>query len=285
MSGVDAQLRALVEAVTIESAGLARVVDVRGGVRDVSVANERGPFLGLAEALYSGHYNMRREPGPSTGDDAEVFLNALRAANRLPQRFAAGAPLPREGITGQGGHYVMFGRAMTLAQTGRQVRFYWNLPPAGAAPFVGAVTERLERMRIPFQAKVPVHPAGYERSDSGVLYLGDDDLAVACDAIEDVHAAVRPLLRDGVPLFALPLGRGVGFAESPPSGDSFGMHRCDLIAEGMVRAFERGAHSVDERTQIVRERLTAYGFDLERFAFNPTARYPYRFPRLEEDAA
>jgi hypothetical protein len=171
------------------------------------------------------------------------------------------------------------------AATGRQVRFYWNLDAAGGAPFVREISARFDRARMPFQAKVPVHPDGYMRTDGGVLYLGDEDVEAATDAIAAAYRALRAHVHDEVPRFTHELAPGLSFAESPNTGDSFGMHRCDLIAEGLVRACERGADGEDARLTVVRERLIAYGFDLDRFAFNPTSRYPYRFDALTEAAA
>jgi len=283
VSSYEAQLRALAEAVEIVAPGLARVTDVRGGVRETAVAGERGPFMGLAAALYAARYNACEDASPALED--ATFLPALAGANVIPQRFTAAGPAQREGVTGPGGHYVIFGRPVVMAQSGRQVRFYWNLTSQGGAPFVRAVGAAFERFRMPFQAKVPAHAGGYARTDGGVLYLADEDVDVACDAIEDVYGRVRPFLRDDVPLFALGLAPGVAFAESPPNGESFGMHRCDLVAEGLVRAHERGERDVAARVATVRERLVEYGLDVERLAFNPATRYPYRFPRFAAEAA
>jgi HopA1 effector protein family len=286
----DAQLREIAEAVTLTAADSAQVATLGGTVQTVAVANARGPFLGLAEMLYATRYNVPRASAPpapaglAVDDDPEAFLRALRGANALRQRYDRGMPVARESITSQYGHYVLFGQPMHEAGTGRQVRFYWNLAVEGATAFVHEIATRFERARIPFQAKLPVHPAGYVRTDTGVLYLGDDDVEAATDPIRATHAALRPFLGAEAPFFTLPLAPGLAFAESPPNGDSFGLHRCDLIAEGLVRAFEQGAADADARLAAVRERLTKYGLDLERLAFNPASRYPYRLGALAEAA-
>jgi HopA1 effector protein family len=276
----DAQLRAIVDAVTIETAGYARVRAADGSVADVAVTNERGPFLGLAEMLYGTHYNLPRTSVRVPADDPQQFQALLRAANGVRYRVVDGILVPREMITAPYGHYVVLGRPVHNAITGRQVRFYWNIDASGAATLLRELSARFERARVPFQAKVPVVPSGYGRVDTGVLYLGDEDVAVAIDFVAAAYAALGGAVRPDLPLFALPLAPGLAFAESPPNGDSFGMHRCDLIAEGLVRAFERGASTVDERLAVVRERLTEYGLDVERLAFNPMTRYPYRFGAL-----
>jgi hypothetical protein len=278
------QLREIAAGTSLLSAESARIVTRAGTVVETAIANARGPWLGLADALYAAYYNAPGRPIFRSTADPDTFLTALRAANALRQRYEGGQPLPREAITSQYGHYSMLGRPMHDAGTGRQVRFYWNLTVEAGPAFVAEITRRFERARIPFQAKLPVHPAGFSRTDGGVLYLGDDDVDAAIDPILATHAALRPALRDEVPFFSLPLAAGLSFAESPPNGDSFGMHRCDLIAEALVRANERGAEGSEERYAAVRDRLTAYGLEIGRLAFNPTSRYPYRLAAFEAAA-
>ena len=275
-----AQLERISGAVTIETAGYARVAGRGGGVTEIAVANERGPFLGLAETLYGTHYNAPRAPAAPSDADPEVFLAALRAANGVGHRVVNGMLAQREITTSPYGHYAVLGRPVHDAWTGRQVRFYWNVAAEGGPVLLRELSSRFEYGRVPFQAKVPVVPSGYDRVDAGVLYLSDEDVAVAAHVVASAYAALGGAIRPDVPLFTLRLAPGLGFAESPPTGDSFGMHRCDLIAEGLVRAFERGATSPKERAAVVRERLTEYGLDVERLAFNPAACYPYRFGAL-----
>ncbi|HTD35493.1 MAG TPA: T3SS effector HopA1 family protein [Candidatus Elarobacter sp.] len=276
----DAQLRTIVDAVAIETAGTARVTARDGAAVEVTIANERGPFLGLAEMLYGTQYNVPRTPVATSDAEPERFLAELRAANRVPHRVVQGALAQREMITAPTGHYVVLGRPVRNASTGRQVRFYWNVSADGGPLLVRELSSRFEYGRVPFQAKVPVVPSGYDRVDTGVLYLNDEDVAVAAQLVAAVYAALGRTVRPDVPLFTQRLAPGLAFAESPPTGDSFGMHRCDLIAEGLVRAFERGASGAEERVAVVRERLTEYGLDAERLALNAAARYPYRFGAL-----
>ncbi|HEV3087273.1 MAG TPA: T3SS effector HopA1 family protein [Candidatus Elarobacter sp.] len=286
MNAYEAQLRAIAGAVEIVSAERARVRSALGERSEVAIANERGAFLGLAEALYAGHYSALSYAAPVPGVAPDAFFAELRAANPIGTRYQGGAYLaPRETVSSPFGHYVILGRTIHDASSGRQVRFYWSLAPQGAATFLREIGTRLERRRIPFQAKVPARPDGYGRTDAGVLYLGDEDVAAASDAIAATYRAVRANLRAPVPLFARELAPGLSFAESPPTRDSFGMHRCDLIAEGLVWAFERNAANDEARFGVLCERLTKYGFDLDSFERNPSSRYPYPLDAIVAEAA
>ncbi|HEY6236541.1 MAG TPA: T3SS effector HopA1 family protein [Candidatus Elarobacter sp.] len=270
------QLRALAGAVAVVAPDLAEVVTADGRALRTTVANARGPFLGLADVLYGTFYNAPRTPVATSNADPIAFEAALRTANAIPRRFFDGTEIAREMVTAPTGHYVLLGRAVHDALTGRQVRFYWNLAADAGPAFVHELSTRFERGHIPFQAKLPVVPQGFARIDTGVLYLSDDDVEVALDAVAGAYAALRGAMRPDVPLFTHEVAPGLGFAESPPNGDSFGMHRCDLIAEGLVQARERGASDAAERLAAVTERLTRYGLDVDRLAFNPHSRYPYR---------
>jgi len=285
MSTFDAQLRTIVAAVEMVSPERARVASARGERREVAVANERGPFLGLAEALYGDYYSALPDAAAGAAGTIaiapEAFLAQLSAANAVAPRYGT----MREMVTSPYGHYVFMGRTVHDAGTGRQVRFYWNLAPTGAAAFVREISTRLDRRRIPFQAKVPVVPQGYARTDGGVLYLGDEDVAAAGDAVSAAYRALRGAMRPQVPLFTREIAPGLAFAESPPTRDSFGMHRCDLIAEGLVWGAQRDAADVDERLTVLRERLTKYGFDVDALERNPTSRYPYPLDAIAAEAA
>jgi hypothetical protein len=214
---------------------------------------------------------------------------ALHEVVPLANAIAPGLPVRlvpmRDKITAPGGHYLISGRPIFDAQSGRQVRFYWNVAADGAASLLRDLGTRLERRRIPFQAKVPVDATLYARTDAGVLYLNDEDVEAASDAIAATYDAVRPHLRPTVPLFTRGLAPGLGFAESPPTRESFGMHRCGLIAEGLLIAEQRGMREAEARLAVLCERLTAYGLDLQRLERNPTSRYPYRFDMFQELAA
>jgi len=201
-----------------------------------------------------------------------------------PGGFAPGQlvtiPAMREMLTAPAGHYAMLGRPIAEAGAGRQVRFYWNIDAAGAAVFLDGIGAGLERRRIPFQAKVPAHPAGFARADAGVLYLDAEDVEAARDVIAGTHAAVGATLRPETPLFTRALGRGLGFAESPASGESFGMQRCRLVAEGLVEGFAAGAADTPARVDAVLARLARYGFDLAAIERNAGTHYPHRFDGL-----
>jgi hypothetical protein len=163
---------------------------------------------------------------------------------------------------------------------GRQLRFYWNVEAEAAPAFLAAVGTGLDRRRIPFQAKVPADPRGYGRADCGVLYLDGEAAAAAIDLVQSVHAGISADLRPETPLFAHCLAPGLAWAEGPPTGESFGMQRCRLVAEGLVLAFEQRARTAKARVGAVLARMQSYGLDLDAVERNPGTHYPYPFERF-----
>jgi hypothetical protein len=187
--------------------------------------------------------------------------------------------LPREGRTVQRGFYFAFGDGggpVTL----RRVRLYWHLAPAGAIALMAALTPRLHRFSIPFQLKCPDHPALYGRHDTAVLIVDHRHFPLTLELVAELLPGLRPHLGPSVPLFTRPLVPGLGFAEDPGGGASFGMHRCGLVAEALWDAHRRGADSPVEKMQRVLATFREAGLDPHR----PHLRSPldlYSFAALE----
>jgi hypothetical protein len=308
MSALEPVLESIAADVAIAAPGLARL----STGEEFAFGTPEAPVAGLTETLYARHYCRPCAAGADR--DEASFPERLRAANAVPQRwetwtiaaadaaglllgaggiqrragygeaaagaggFSVGQPVrvaaPREATST--GHYAALGRPLADASGGRQVRFYWNLDPPGGAPFLLATTGRLERRRIPFQAKVPLTPAGYGRADGGVLYLNAEDFEAAADLIDEVRRELEPLLRPETPLFTRAIAPGLAFAESPPTGESFGMQRCRLLAEGLVQGFAGGRPAAEAMLA----RLVAYGIDPQAPERNPATFYPYRFEAM-----
>lgn len=149
------------------------------------------------------------------------------------------------------------------------VRLYWNLEPDGAAPFVRECTTRLNEAGVPFVAKVLTDRQRFERRDSAVLYVAREDLPGAYDALRETLAALARYMRPGTPALTLPLAAGLGLAEDPGAGKSFGMHRCALIAEGAMRGQEHAPGELDRGFDVVAAVFAECGLDIDRPYLGP----------------
>lgn len=239
---------------------------LRAIAADPVLAEPGGDAGAVAAYLYDRHYRRPGQPGVSASDDG-AFLATLRAANPIVPPPGAIA----ETVTP--GHYVMLGREPLHWSTGRQVRFYWNVRAEAAAALLTRIGCALERRRVRFQCKVPVTMGGYDRADGGVLYVAAEDVAAIVDLVAEIHRTLGTGLRPDVPLFARRIADGLGFAESPQSGESFGMQRCRLLAEGLVAARAQGRSPYDAMA----EHLARSGIRPDRPELNPGSAYPYDF--------
>ncbi len=109
-------------------------------------------------------------------------------------------------------------------------RFYWNLTPKGAPIYLQKITTELNGLRVSFKTKVLSNPAHYARKDAGVLYIDRKDLSRALPGILRVQKQMMPYLRNSAPLFTKAIAKGLGFAEDPGNGQSFGISRANLLA-------------------------------------------------------
>ena len=65
------------------------------------------------------------------------------------------------------------------------------------------------------------------------------------------------------PVFTKTLAPGLGVAEDPGYTESFGQHRCRLLAEGLVRGHEQRIHNLEDRLRVVSDCFRAEGLDLD----------------------
>ena len=212
----------------------------------------------------------------------EIVPLANAIAPGLPVRLV---PL-RDMVTGPNGHYLIRGRECFDPQTGRQVRFYWHIAADGAAAFLRDIGARLDRRRIPFQAKVPVDPAGYARTDAGVLYLNDEDVEAAarCDR-RHLSRAARSFAAGGAAVHARTRPRPRLRRKPADAGEFW---PCTAAAWWRKHWSwpKSAAHAIRRRgLRSCAERLTAYGLDLDRLERNPSSRYPYRLDALFQEQA
>lgn len=149
------------------------------------------------------------------------------------------------------------------------VRFYFHAKSESVQALLSYLTSRLNRFQIPFRMKALVHPAMYVRTDAVVLYVARRYFAAAARVVRDMPDPVAASLRPQTPLFTRAFRDGVGLAEDPNTGESFGMHRCRFTAEAIVSAWQRGDQSTAGRFQAIAARFAQDLFDFERPHLNP----------------
>jgi HopA1 effector protein family len=185
---------------------------------------------------------------------------------------------PKESRTLQPGFYFAFGEALTDQEDEFSVvRLYWNVRTSGAPELTGNLTRTLNRFAVPFRFKCLSMAALYGRSDAAVLYLAKRHYRIAAQLLAPIYPAVRPLLGAATPLFSKRLADGLALAENPKSGESFGMHRCRLVAEAICKAHARGVETAHGRLDEIAAHFAAAGLSLDRPFLNAGSVDRYEF--------
>jgi hypothetical protein len=197
---------------------------------------------------------------------ARMFLPGEFLPLDAPAGVQAGswgrAYLSKEDTRSQSGFYVVNSAiAPSLEDQYSFVRFYWNIAPEAAAALTAEITARFHRLRVPYSFKTLRYTSAYGRSDGAVLYVGRKYYAIASRLVAEAYRAVKDRAKPNVPLFAKLLAPGLGFAEDPSGGESFGTSRCRAMAESVWRAYQK-------RQQAGRTRLTELGALFEEQGWN-----------------
>lgn len=185
----------------------------------------------------------------------------------------------RESRSLQTGFYYAFGEEPEEAgdQLGL-VRLYWNVSFEGAPRLVGLVTSRLNRFHVPFRMKFATARSQFDRTDVSVVYTGKRFFPITAELMLDVHPAIEDALGEDVPLFSKRLARGLGVAEDPGSGESFGQSRCRKLAESVWNCYRRGEQSAEARLEEFRRLLEESGLDPEHTHLNSGSLDWYELP-------
>jgi hypothetical protein len=216
-------------------------------------------------------------------DDRERrFELGERLSLHMPSGFTNLAP----------GFYTAIGDAgPARSDVGRErrglIRLYFNLSPAGAILLMRDVTRKLNAMQVPFRCKMLNDPRRFTRCDAVVLYVDAANYELLRSLVEELHSKLRPFLAAPVPAFTKRLADGIGLAEDPQNGESFGLHRCGLLADGIIEAWEQRARSVEERLEVVVRRFARERLDLGAPFLNPGSddRYAFTTEAIVADSA
>ena len=187
----------------------------------------------------------RRSVWPGEFISEQASGSAPRIGSKLNLFF------PRESAVLQPGFYFAFGNGEEeIFDENEIVRFYWAIKSDGAAALVHGLTARLSRFLVPFRLKLPSQTSYYNRLDAAVLYVNKRFYQMAAIVVDEIYGQVQNLLWPGAPMFTKPLRPGLALAEDPGTGESFGMHRCRILAEGLCNAHEARLYGANAITEV-----------------------------------
>ena len=165
--------------------------------------------------------------------------------------------------------YVAVGNAgLVNSSDSETVNIYFNLTSEGAIAVMGAITQQLNEIRIPFTFKVLYDPDDYGCCDSGILCFERNHYETVRQVLQTVYPQNQSHFRTEIPLFTKWLAPGLGLAEEPDcqedASKSFGMNRCQIVANGLLEAWQKGDDSPEVRITSIYQQFSRLGIDLQR---------------------
>jgi hypothetical protein len=158
------------------------------------------------------------------------------------------------------------------------VRLYWSVPPGQACRLVEGLTASLDP-GLPSALKCPLDLDRCRRPDAVVLYLPVAAWDAMRAGLAAGHRRVRAWLRPLVPTLTHQLAPGLALAEDP-GADSFGTHRCRIVAGGLADARHAGVTDPGALCDAAVAALAGHGVAADAPWRNPgsAATYPWDPP-------
>lgn len=213
---------------------------------DASLAVIKG---GLTMYADSNHL-YKNTPAPKRGDYISIWL----PKNRL-----------------QNGYYIAVSNC-GQPEYGNNIdnglsRIYFNITLEGAVPLIDSLTTALNEEEIPFSYYVLCHPAAFGRYDSCILEFEKQDYLTIRKILQTVYSQHQSYFLPEIPLFTKFLAPGLGVAEQPQqnlvNNESFGMNRCQIIANALLESWQQGEKSIERKMQIIENSFKEAGIDLQ----------------------
>lgn len=215
-------------------------------VQAIQLASSMPAGKDLADFLYVHWYSGWQSYFSDNQTDCMGSAQLIHAYQAINRDFSVaaidhGLATPAMSMVPQGwadaerGYWSVSSQPEATALNSRKtLRLYWNAP-AESAPFVlSTLQHALFQAQTSYQLKLPLHYRDFNRFDCCVLYLPMEAYKHARPFLLYGYQMLAPCLRPHTPALARPLAPGLALAESPPSGDSFGSHRCGLMAKGLL---------------------------------------------------
>jgi HopA1 effector protein family len=149
------------------------------------------------------------------------------------------------------------------------VRMYWNIARSHASLLMKYLTAQLNLDEIPFQFKILNNPNHYPRADAAILYIHKQYYSISNIHISKIYSKLKDFLNAPTPLFTKKLAPGLSLAEDPNNNESFGEHRCSILAEALYDISTKNFISIEERIKEIVLYFANRGINLDEPYLNP----------------
>ncbi|MCS7466665.1 T3SS effector HopA1 family protein [Stieleria sp. ICT_E10.1] len=168
--------------------------------------------------------------------------------------------------------YYYFAFSETLPnqhEHGNQVRFYFHCDQHSVFDVITALTLCLNRSLVPFRIKCLNHPRLFGRRDALVLYVEKPHVDFVIRCVNDLVDQSAFRLSPGIPLFTKAIRPGIGIAEDPGDGQSFGQNVSRLLAESLINADASNDLHAPKVLEHIETHFRCAGIELEQAHLRP----------------
>ncbi|QIR36471.1 hypothetical protein HCG51_06700 [Tolypothrix sp. PCC 7910] len=208
-----------------------------------------------AFAVHKGGLTLHIDRTKHLRSPDEVVAVGNQVAIKLPKNLV------------QNGFYMAVSNAGSYSGE-NIVRVYFNLTTDGAVAVMESLTTQLNAINLPFNFKALYNPSDYGRYDSAVLYFDKNNYADVHPVLERVYAEHQSHFLPDVPLFTKLIAPGLAIAEEPNQKfgekESFGMNRCQIVANGLIEAWQQDDDSPEGRLASIFAQFSLLEIDLQR---------------------
>ncbi|MGH1395365.1 MAG: T3SS effector HopA1 family protein [Trichormus sp.] len=247
---------------------------------------ENNTFLGVDLAFYdrlhennrgTGYWNygwqvVRKEIDGSVAvhrDGLTLYVEPEALQTPAEVNHFTAIKLPKNLV--QSGFYMAVANAGASRhhQTDNQtlVRVYFNVTPDGAVAVMDGLTTQLNALSLEFTFKALYNPADYRRYDSAVLYFDKNHYEQIQPILKTIYTEHQAYFQEQVPLFTKPIAPGLAIAEEPKhrfmENQSFGTHRCQIVANGLLAAWQEGNHTPTGKMTSILQEFSALNIKLQ----------------------
>ncbi|AFZ27780.1 hypothetical protein Cylst_5787 [Cylindrospermum stagnale PCC 7417] len=163
-------------------------------------------------------------------------------------------------------------------------RIYFNVTSSGAIALMDSLTLLLNAAAIPFSFQVLYNPAAYGRYDAGILHFERHDYPAIRKILQVVYLEHQSHFQPEIPLFTKFLAPGLSLAEEPSqkfaTEETFGMNRCQIVANALLEAWQKGKNALEERMRTIDQHFAQHLIDVQRPYLNPSSEDIYN-PLIE----
>lgn len=143
------------------------------------------------------------------------------------------------------------------------LRFYFNVKAYAVVDLLKFLSQQLNHYKVPYHFKALADPTSYDRSDAAVLYVASCHYQIVSSLLSELPIKLGAGLREAVPMLTKAWAPGIGVAQDPGHGASFGMHRCHLIATALFDAWLQQVDKLEDKLVFVEQEFLKQGLSLD----------------------